>query len=420
MGEKTNLHPTTAAPLGFPRALAETGNVGGVTGPEVDTSVVVVGAGQAGLSVAYYLRRLGLDPGNEFVLLDRGPGTGGAWQFRWEALRLGYAHKVHDLPGMDVLGVSFDTADKSLPAKDVVADYYRAYEEHYGLQVVRPAEVTRVEMTADGFITTFEGPYGVREVSSHVLVNATGTWGAPFVPYYPGMNEFRGRHLHTSEYRDAEEFRDQDVVVVGGGTSAIGFLMELEEVATSLTWVARRPIEFLEGENLNIEGGVSAVALQDEAARMGNALPSIVSTTGVPRSRRIQAAIDRGLLLARPMFDRIEEGGIRWSNGATRPADAIIWATGFRPELRHLAPLKLREKSGGITVGKNVSWKNPRLFFAGYGPTASTIGANRAGRAIARQVVATLSSLADERRDPVSIELPTAIADTAEARFLAD
>ncbi len=420
MGEKTNLHPTTEHPRPGPTGRAGAGNVGGVTGPDVDTSVVVVGAGQAGLSVAYYLRRLGLDPGNEFVLLDRGPGTGGAWQFRWEALRLGYAHKVHDLPGMDELGLSFDTADKSLPAKDVVADYYRAYEEHFGLQVVRPAEVTRVEMTAEGFVTTFEGPYGVRDVSSHVLVNATGTWGAPFVPYYPGMNVFEGRHLHTSEYRDAEQFRDQDVVVVGGGTSAIGFLMELEEVARSLTWVARRPIEFLEGENLNIEGGQSAVALQDEAARMGSALPSIVSTTGVPRSRRIQAAIDRGLLLARPMFSSIEPRGIRWSNGATRPADAIIWATGFRPELRHLAPLKLREKSGGITVGKNVSWKNPRLFFAGYGPTASTIGANRAGRAIARQVVATLSSLADERRGPLPDERPTTIADTAEARFLAD
>jgi Predicted flavoprotein involved in K+ transport len=391
-----------------------------VTGQDVDTSVVVVGAGQAGLSVAYYLRRLGLDPGNEFVLLDRGPGTGGAWQFRWEALRLGYAHKVHDLPGMDELGLSFDTADKALPAKDVVADYYRRYEEHFGLQVVRPADVTRVEMIPEGFIVTFEGPYGEREVSSSVLVNATGTWGAPFVPYYPGMTEFEGRHVHTSEYRDAEEFRDQDVVVVGGGTSAIGFLMELEGVAKSLTWVARRPIEFLEGENLNIEGGQSAVALQDAAAREGRALPSIVSTTGVPRSRRIQAAIDRGLLVARPMFDRIELHGIRWSNGATRPADAIIWATGFRPELRHLAPLKLREKSGGITVGKNVSWKNPRLFFAGYGPTASTIGANRAGRAIARQVIATLSSLADERRTPVVEERPTTIADTAEARFLDD
>jgi hypothetical protein len=169
--------------------------------------------------------------------------------------------------------------------------------------------------------------------------------------------------------------------------------MELEGVPNSITWVARRPIEFLEDQELNIESGVNAVALQDEAAREGRALPSIVSTTGVPRTRRIQAAIDRGLLSVTPMFSSVEPDGIRWSNGAFRHADAIIWATGFRPELRHLAPLKLREKAGGVTVGSGASWRNQRVFFAGYGPTASTIGANRAGRTIARQVIATLSSL---------------------------
>jgi len=364
-----------------------------VTERATDTSVVVIGAGQAGLSVGYYLRRLGLDPGNDVVLLDRGPGTGGAWQNRWEALRLGYAHRVNDLPGMEEIGISFDTADRQLPAKDVVADYYRQYEEHYGLSVVRPANVIKVTQELDGFIVTFDGEFGRREVSTEVLVNATGTWGSPFIPWYPGMNDFTGRHLHTVDYTNATEFEGKDVVVVGGGTSAIGFLMELENVAGSITWVARRPVEFLEDQELNIEAGVSAVAMQDEAAREGRALPSIVSTTGVPRTRRIQAAIDRGLLNVVPMFSSVEPDGIRWSNGAYQHADAIIWATGFRPELRHLSPLKLREKAGGITVGQGASWRNQRVFFAGYGPTASTIGANRAGRTIARQVIATLSQL---------------------------
>lgn len=364
-----------------------------MTDRPTDTAVVVIGAGQAGLSVAYYLRRLGLDPGNEFVLLDRGPGTGGAWQNRWEALRLGHAHRVNDLPGMDELGISFDTADRQLPAKDVVADYYARYEQHYGLQVVRPATVTHVAADLDGFTVRFSGEYGPREVTSEVIVNATGTWGSPFVPWYPGRNDFAGEHLHTVDYQDAEKLRDKSVVVVGGGTSAIGFLLELEGVASELTWVARRPINFLDEQELNIEAGVSAVALQDEAARDGRALPSIVSTTGVPRTRRIQSAVDRGLLDVQPMFSSIEPEGVRWDDGRFQRADAIVWATGFRPELRHLSPLKLREKEGGITVGQGASWRNQRVFFAGYGPTASTIGANRVGRTIARQVVATLSSL---------------------------
>jgi len=367
------------------------GNVEGVTPANTDTSVVVIGAGQAGLSVSYYLKRLGLDPGNEFVVLDRGPGTGGAWQFRWDALRLGSAHRINDLPGLEALGLSFETADRTIPAKEVVADYYQQYEDYYGFQVVRPASVTSVTNQGSSLLVTFTDDEGEQAVSADIVVNATGTWGSPFIPWYPGLKSFNGRHLHTNEYKSAEEFAGQNVIVVGGGTSAIGFLLELEQVAAETMWVSRRPIDFLEDGELNLEARKDAVQMQDEAARAGKALPSIVSGTGVPRTRRIQAGIERGLLTARPMFETIEPDGVRWSNGSFQKADAIIWSTGFRPELRHLAPLKLREKEGGIAVAAGTAWKDPRIFFAGYGPQASTIGANRAGRTIARQVVASLS-----------------------------
>ncbi len=356
--------------------------------------VVVIGAGQAGLSASYYLQRLGLEPGTDFVVLDRGPGTGGAWQLRWEALRIGSAHRINDLPGMDALGLTFDEADRTLPAKEVVADYYRQYEEFYDLRIVRPADVRAVSNRGLDLVVEYTDAEGVsHELTTDVVVNATGTWGSPFIPWYPGLDSFAGRHLHTSDYESAEEFRGKSVVVVGGGTSAIGFLLELEGVAAELVWVSRRPIEFLDESELNLEAREAAVAMQDEAARAGRALPSIVSGTGVPRTRRIQAAIDRGLLLAKPMFSSIEPAGVRWEDGTFQRADAILWSTGFRPELRHLAPLKLREKEGGVTVGNGSSWKDARIFFAGYGPQASTIGANRAGRQIARQVVATLSNL---------------------------
>ena len=359
----------------------------------IDTSVVVIGAGQAGLAVSFYLKRLGLDPGNDFVLLDRGPGTGGAWQFRWESLRIGSAHKINDLPGMDALGVSFETADRQAPAKDVVADYYARYEAHYDLKVVRPADVVAVHnLGADLEVEFVLDDEETKRVSTHTLVNATGTWGSPFVPWYPGLKSFAGRHVLTNEYRKAEDFEGQSVVVVGGGTSAIGFLLELEGIASELAWVSRRPIDFEDEDELDVEARREAVRQQDEAARMGLALPSIVSGTGVPRTRRIQAGIDRGLLRARPMFASVEPDGVRWADGSFQQADAIIWSTGFRPELRHLAPLKLREKEGGITVAAGVS-RDPRVFFAGYGPQASTIGANRAGRQVARQVIATLSRL---------------------------
>lgn len=355
--------------------------------------MVVIGAGQAGLSVSYYLQRLGLVPVDDFVVFDRGPGTGGAWQLRWEALTIGSAHHINDLPGLNELGLSFEDADHKKPAKEVVADYYRRYEEHYKLQVHRPAAVRSVSNRDLDLIVQYSDEYGGGEIAADVVVNATGTWGSPFIPWYPGMNSFAGRHVHTTSYQSAEEFEGQNVVVVGGGTSAIGFLLELEHFASHLTWVSRRRIEFLDEGERNLEAGAAVVALQDEAARTGRALPSIVSGTGVPRTRRIQSGIERGLLVEKPMFSSIEPDGVRWENGSFQPADAIVWSTGFRPELRHLAPLKLREREGGVSVGQGSSWKDPRIFFAGYGPQASTIGANKSGRTIARQVVAQLSNL---------------------------
>lgn len=351
-----------------------------------ETQVVVVGAGQAGLAVAYYLRRFQLTPGVDFVVYDRGPRTGGAWQHRWDALKLGSAHHVNDLPGMGELGLSFETADRSLPARDIVAGYYRRYEEHFGLEVQRPVAVRSVyDRGADLIVEHSAG-----ETATRLVVNASGTWGAPFIPYYPGMNDFAGRHVHTSGYVAAQDFAGQAVVVVGGGTSAIGFLLELEGVAESLTWATRRPVDFRDESELTIEGGVAAVTMQDAAARAGEALPSIVSGTGVPRTRRIAAGIERGVLTERPMFTQIEEHGVRWPDGSFSRADAIVWATGFRPELRHLSPLRLREKTGGLTVASGASWQDSRIFLAGYGPQASTIGANRAGRIIARQIMAQL------------------------------
>lgn len=360
--------------------------------------VVVIGAGQAGLSVGYHLRRLGLVPGTDLVLLDRAPSTGGAWQFRWEALRLGAAHRVHDLPGMRAMGLQFDDADRSRPARDVVGEYYRRFEQHYDLRVRRPVSVSSVSRldgdTAAGAlcVTTRSADGTETRIRADVVVNASGTWGTPFVPWYPGRGVFRGRQLDTTDYRSAAEFARQDVVVVGGGTSAIGFLLELDGVARSTHWFTRRPMVWADTASLDLESAVAAVDEQDRAARAGEVLPSIVSGTGVPVSRRIRAGIDRGVLRDQPMFTRMDETGVVTADGTHVHADAVLWATGFRADLRHLAPLHLRTGAGGVVVADGRSADEPRLFLAGYGPQASTIGANRAGRLIARQVMDVLAA----------------------------
>lgn len=93
------------------------------------------------------------------------------------------------------------------------------------------------------------------------------------------------------------------------------------------------------------------------------------------------------------MFSEITEDGVRWADGTEQLADVILWCTGFRSALDHLAPLQLREESGGIVMTGRLATqvaKDPRIHLVGYGPSASTIGANRAGGAAARELTALL------------------------------
>ena len=337
----------------------------------INVDVAVLGAGQAGLSAAYYLRRFGLD----FVVLDSGAGPGGAWQHRWPSLRLGTAHHVHDLPGL-----AMPDRDETAPASEVVSDYFAAYEREFALPVHRPVAVAAVrDAGARLHVETSTGTWAARAV-----VNATGTWGKPFWPAYPGRETFRGRQLHTADYRTREEFHGKHVVVVGGGASAVQLLDEISQV-TSTTWVTRRPPIWREGP-FTPEVGREAVALVEQAVREGRPPASVVSVTGLLLTPAMQAARERGVLNRLPMFDRITPDGVAWDDGQQVQADVILWCTGFRPVIDHLSPLKLREPRGGILMDGTRAVREPRLHLVGYGPSASTIGATRAGRAAAVEI----------------------------------
>lgn len=347
-----------------------------------DVDVVVIGAGQAGLSSAYHLQRRGLQPDHGMAVLDANPGPGGAWRHRWPSLTLGATHRVADLPGMPL-----GSPDPSRPASEVVADYYDAYERAHGIQVHRPVGVRSVR-SPDGP----EGPLMVEtdrgDWRTSALINATGTWDRPYWPYYPGIESFRGRQLHTHDFRSAEEFRGQRVVVVGGGTSAVQFLLQLNSAGATTTWVTRRPVEFTR-RGFDLEWGREVE--QAVGARVAAGLPplSVVSATGLPLTPEYQRGIDAAVLVGREMFTQITPGGMRFADGMEVPADAILWATGFRASLDHLAPLHLREPGGGIVMDGTSVAADRRIQLVGYGPSASTLGATRAGRRAALNVTSS-------------------------------
>ncbi|WP_423066294.1 NAD(P)-binding domain-containing protein [Devosia sp. CN2-171] len=359
-------------------------------GVAIKTEIVVIGAGQAGLSSAYHLRQRGLEAGRGFVVLDRSPRAGGAWQFRWPSLTLSTVNRVHDLPGM-AFSEAVDTSATSVEAAVAVPRYFAAYEERFGLNVYRPVKVSVVCQRGERFRVETDR----QTFSARGIINATGTWETPYIPDYPGRERFRGRQLHTRDYRTAAEFAGQHVVIVGGGISAIQLLNEISEV-TSTTWVTRRPPQFREGP-FNEEAGRAAVKLVEERVRAGLPPNSVVSVTGLPRSPLIEAMEARGVLKREEMFSEITETGVRWADGRESQADVILWCTGFRSSLDHLAPLMLREPTGGIVMGGRLATqvvKEPRVHLVGYGPSASTVGANRAGSAAAAELMGTLGIVA--------------------------
>ncbi|AKJ14727.1 pyridine nucleotide-disulfide oxidoreductase [Streptomyces incarnatus] len=342
-----------------------------------EVEVVVIGAGQAGLSSAYHLRRTGFEPDRDFVVLDHSPAPGGAWQFRWPTLTYGKVHGMHALPGMELTD-----ADPARPSAEVIGGYFDRYERTFGLRVRRPVDVRAVREGEGGrlLVETSAGSWSTR-----ALINATGTWDRPFWPRYPGQETFRGRQLHTAQYTGPGEFAGRRVVVVGGGASGTQHLLELAPYAAATTWVTRRPPVFRDGP-FDQEAGREAVALVEERVRQGLPPRSVVSVTGLPLNDAVRQGLADGVLDRQPMFDRITPDGVEWDGGRHVTADVILWATGFRAALDHLRPLRLREPGGGIRVEGTRAVADPRVHLVGYGPSASTIGANRAGRAAVRDI----------------------------------
>ncbi|WP_111768427.1 flavin-containing monooxygenase [Nakamurella deserti] len=331
------------------------------------TDVLVIGAGQAGLSAAYHLRRTGIP----HVVLDANAAPGGAWQHRWPTLTMATVNGIRELPDFPV-----PPGNPEERASDAVPRYFAEYERAFDLDVRRPVRVRSVSSRGDLLLASTD----TGDIAARALINATGTWTRPFWPTVPGMRDFAGRQLHTADYPGPAAFAGQRMLVVGGGVSALQALMELGPVTAAQHWITRRPPAFVDRE-FTAEFGRAAVRLVEDRVAVGLPPRSVVSVTGLPSTPAIRHAQAAGFLDRRPMFDRLTVDGAAWADGSTIAVDTVLWATGFRAALDHLRPLHLRGPGGGIVMDRTAVAADPRIHLVGYGPRASTVGANRAGRA---------------------------------------
>jgi putative flavoprotein involved in K+ transport len=347
--------------------------------------VVVIGGGQSALTAAYFLRRSGLS----YVLLDAETAPGGAWRHGWDSLRLFSPSAWSSIAGWPMPAVSEET-----PHRDDVVDYLTQYERRYGFPIVRSTRVTRVEEIEGGLRAVSEGGYW----DARVVISATGTWGCPFVPTYPGQEVFKGQQIHSAQYERPSDFGGKTVLVVGGGNSGAQIYAEVSKVGQA-TWVTNEAPKFLPDDvdgRVLFERATARLKAQQEGVEPQKPVGGLGDIVMVPP---VLEARGRGVLSAVRPFTHFTSSAVIWPSGVETKVDAVIWCTGFSPALDHLRDLGVVGHDGKVAVDENRSVDLPNLWLVGYGDwtglaSATLIGVTRTAREVVKQVQSYLAGLA--------------------------
>ncbi|NEM05586.1 flavin-containing monooxygenase [Geodermatophilus normandii] len=282
--------------------------------------VAVIGAGQAGLALGHHLARRGAD----FLLLDAGPEVGHSWRSRWDSLRLFSPAEYDSLPGLP-----FPAPAGTHPTKDEVADYLAAYATHFRLPVRLDSPVLRLHRDTDGSFTATT-PTGM--VRARQVVVATGPFQTPHVPALVGRLHPLVPQLHSAGYRNPTQLPGGGrVLVVGAANSGLQIAAELAATRPVTVAVGTRPTELpqrIAGRDLFFwltTSGFFTVPAHTRIARRLRARGDLVIGT---RSRDLRR---RGIDFRRRLTD-LAGRTAHFADGSTVDVDAVVWATGYRPD----------------------------------------------------------------------------------------
>lgn len=312
---------------------------------------IVIGAGPAGLACAAMMKQAGLAP----VVLERASAVGAAWRRHYDRLHLHTDRSHSGLPGF-----SMPREYPKFPSREQVVAYLEAYARHFGITPRLDTAAKRIAADGRGWRVETNGD----TVAAPAVVIATGTAGWPVRPRWPGAEGFRGTLIHSSEYRNPAPYADRRVLVVGFGNSGGEIALDLAEKGVAVALSVRSPVQIVPRELLGLPILTWAIAEQWLPPRLADVLNAplmrlsvgSVEKLGLQRSPKgpitmviedgrvplldigTVAAIRAGTIEVRPGIERFEEGTVVFTDGASAPFDAVILATGYRPDLRPLLP----------------------------------------------------------------------------------
>ena len=352
--------------------------------------VIVIGGGQAGLSVGYHLAKAGL----RFVILDANARVGDSWRHRWDSLRLFTPARYDGLVGMP-----FPAPPHSFPTKDEMADYLEAYARSFALPVRHGVRVERLWRDGDLLAANAGG----RRFEAPQVVVAMSSYQRPAVPAFAGELDPSIVQLHSSAYRGPAQLRDGGVLVVGAGNS--GAEIAFEAARTHTTWLAgRNPGQV----PFRIDGFAARHLLAPLVFRLvfhrlltldtpfgRKARPKVVSEGGLLVRLKDRDLAAAGVRRA-PRVAGVRAGRPLLEDGGELDVANVVWATGFHAGLSWI-DLPIFGPDGEPNHVRGVVGSEPGLYFTGlkflYAFSSTMIhGAARDAEYVARRVVAAAAS----------------------------
>ena len=317
---------------------------------------IVIGGGQAGLSVGYYLKK----HGRSFVILDANERIGGSWRTRtWSSLRLFTPARYDGLPGWP-----FPASGWSYPTARETADYLEAYAARFDLPVRSGITVERLTKDGDNYIVQCGG----RRLEADCVVVATGFYGKPSVPGFASELDPRIVQLHSSEYRDPSQLRPDEVLLVGAGNSGADIAMEVSK--THRTWLSGRD----KGQvPIRIESRMARFVLPilwflashvlTVRTPIGRKVRPHVLACGAPRIRVKTDDLDAAGVAQVPRTVGVSDGLPVLEDGRAMDVANVIWCTGFRQDFSWIDVPVFDDNSAPIHERGVAS--EPGLYFVG-------------------------------------------------------
>jgi putative flavoprotein involved in K+ transport len=311
--------------------------------------VAVVGGGQAGLAMAYYLREQGL----RFVILERGDSIAPAWRERWDSLRLFTPRGYSALPG-----VPFPGDPDGYPTRDEVISYIERYADTFEQSIELSSDVRRLSEEDGRFVLNIDG----RTITADQVVVSTGPFQTPYVPNLAEKLDSDVWQAHSTGYRRPSDLPEGTVLVVGGGNTGFQIAKELSATHKVVLSVGskQKPLpQRIAGRDLFWWLTKTHLLSTTVESRLGRKLQyreTLIGSSPRELTRRYGVEL-------KPRADDASGRTVRFVDGSELEVDAVIWATGYRLDHSWI-DLPILDSNGRLRHRRGVT-DVPGLFFLG-------------------------------------------------------